>query len=134
MYEVSFGGLLLPRWNFQLVFFSDGELWSNRGNNLILSVLRQRYPGLCDRASLELVETLLYTPGVLVTHQDQEMEERLKTLSRAALETGEGVGEEDRGRVLCFLTSQLMTDLLGTHCVPLPPANFTLPWSKPGES
>ena len=118
----------------QLVFLSDGELWSNRGNNLILSVLRQRYPGLCDRASLELVETLLYTPGVLVTHQDQEMEERLKTLSLAALETGEGVGEEDRGRVLCFLTSQLMTDLLGTHCVPLPPANFTLPWSKPGES
>ena len=118
----------------QLVFLSDGELWSNRGNNLILSVLRQRYPGLCDRASLELVETLLYTPGVLVTHQDQEMEERLKTLSRAALETGEGVGEEERGRVLCFLTSQLMTDLPGTHCVPLPPANFSLPWSKPGES
>ena len=100
----------------------------------MLKLLERRYPGLCDPASLQMVETLLYTPGALNLHQDQEMEERLKTLSRAALETGEGVGEEDRGRVLCFLTSQLMTDLLGTHCVPLPPANFSLPWSKPGES
>ena len=118
----------------ELFFLSDGELWSNRGNNLLVSLLKQRYPGLCDPASLEMVETLLYTQGVLITHRDPEMEERVRSLSQAALETGEGVGEEERGRLLCFLSSQLMTDLPGTHCVPLPPANFSLPWSKPAQS
>ena len=120
--------------HFDGFFLSDGELWSNRGNNLIVSVLEQRYPGLCDRTSLDLVETLLYTPGVLATHRDQEMEERVKSLSQTGLETGEGVGEEERGRLLCFLTSRLLTDLSGTHCVPLPSANFSLPWTKPTES
>ena len=115
------------------IFLSDGELWSNRGNNLIFSVLEKRYPGLCDKASLEMVETLLYTPGVLLTHQDPEMEERVRGLSQVSLETGEGVAVEERGRVLCYLTSQLLTDLLGTHCVPLPPSNFTLPSTAPGH-
>ena len=81
-----------------------------------------------------MVETLLYTPGVLITHQDPEMEERVKGLSQSSLETGKGVTEEERGRLLCFLTSQLLTDLLGTHCIPLPPSNFSLPGPKPGQS
>ena len=97
-------------------------------------MLEKRYPGLCDKASLEMVETLLYTPGALIAHQDPEMEVRLRDLSQSSLETGEGVSEEERGRLLCLLTSQLMTDLPGTHCVPLPSVNFSLPWSKPGQS
>ena len=42
-------------------------MWSNRGNNLIFSVLEKRYPGLCDKASLEMVETLLRLLRLLLT-------------------------------------------------------------------
>ena len=59
----------------------------------VIKLLERRYPGLCDRASLDLVETLLYTPGVLATHRDQEMEERVKSLSQTRLETGEGTNK-----------------------------------------
>ena len=110
-----------------MICTSDGELWSNRANNLMIKLLERRYPGLCDPTSLQQVETLLYTPGALNLHQDPEMAERLKSLSEEELETGGGVSEEERGRVLCLLTSQMMKDLPGSHCMPLPTANFTLP-------
>ena len=110
--------------------FSDGELWSNRGNNLVVSLLQRRYPALCDPSSLEQVVTLLYTPGALASHQDPEMEERVAALSEEELSGGAGLTETERGRLLCYLTSQIMTDLPGGHCMPLPTASFRLPWTK----
>ena len=47
---------------------------------------------------------------------------------------GEGLTEEERGRMLCFLASKLMTDLNTTHCTPLPPHKFLLPWEPSVES
>ena len=108
---------------------SEGELWSNRANNLMFSLLEHRYPALCDVTSLQAVESLLYTPGALNLHHDLEMEERLAGLSQEELETGAGLTEAERGRLLCLLTSKMMTDLPGSHCVPLPTAKFSLPSS-----
>ena len=108
---------------------SEGELWSNRANNLMFSLLEHRYPALCDVTSLQAVESLLYTPGALNLHHDPEMEQRLAGLSQEELETGAGLTEAERGRLLCLLTSKMMTDLPGSHCVPLPTAKFSLPSS-----
>ena len=47
---------------------------------------------------------------------------------------GEELSEEERGRMLCFLASKLMTDLNTTHCTPLPPHKFLLPWEPSVES
>merc|ERR1719481_2034508 len=85
---------IFRRSNDEMICTSEGELWSNRANNLMLKLLERRYPGLCDPASLQLVETLLYTPGALNLHQDQEMAERVRALSQEELETGAGVTEE----------------------------------------
>jgi hypothetical protein len=50
---------------------SEGELWSNRGNNLLISILTTRFPTLITPLALDTVTTLLYTPGALDMFQDK---------------------------------------------------------------
>ena len=115
---------------FHISCFSDGELWSNRGNNLILSLLQTRYPGLCSEAALDSVTSLLYTPGGLSTAQDREISERLQELCQdSENELGSGLSEDEKTRLLCYITTRLVTSINTTHCTPLPSNKFQLPWT-----
>ena len=110
--------------------FSEGELWSNRGNNLILSLLQTRYPGLCTDEAMESVTSLLYTPGGLDTFKDKEIADKVAESSQDAdKELGSGLTEDEKTRLLCYITTRLVTGLNTTHCTPLPPSKFQLPWS-----
>lgn len=105
-------------------------MWSNRGNNLILSLLQTRYPGLCTDEALESVTSLLYTPGGLDTFKDKEIADKMTELSQdAEKELGSGLTEDEKTRLLCYITTRLVTGLNTTHCTPLPPSKFQLPWS-----
>ena len=61
---------------------SEGELWSNRGNNLLISILTTRFPTLITPLALDTVTTLLYTPGALDMFQDKEMDEKFAEFVR----------------------------------------------------
>jgi len=130
---------LVRRANDEMISTSQGELWSNRGNNLLISILTTRYPALVTPTALDSVTTLIYTPGGLDMFQDTEIEEKFSQFVRENgnenLSTvGENLSDEERGRMLCYLATRLMTDLNTTHCTPLPPHKFQLPWDPTVES
>ena len=114
----------------EIIFFSDGELWSNRGNNLVLKFLTHRYPSLCSEEAVNYVTTLLFTPGAIEQFRDNEIEERFKEMINFGTvdEEGDSLTDDEKGRMLCFITSQLLTTLNTTHCTPLPANKFQLPW------
>lgn len=124
---------LVRRAHDEMICTSPGELWSNRGNNLLISVLTSRFQTLVTPDTLDTVTTLLYTPGGLDMFKDAEIEEHLYQIVKDnGSDTLENIGDkltdEEKGRMLCFLASKLMTDLNTTHCTPLPPHKFQLPW------
>jgi len=130
---------LVRRANDEMICTSDGELWSNRGNNLLISLLSSRYPSLSSDLAMDTVTTLIYTPGGLDMFQDKEMEEQLATFvrengSETPASLGDNMTEEEKGRMLCYLATRFMTDLNTTHCTPLPPHKFQLPWDPQVEA
>eukprot|EP00092_Neocalanus_flemingeri_P037127 GFUD01040415.1.p1 GENE.GFUD01040415.1~~GFUD01040415.1.p1 ORF type:complete len:539 (+),score=179.12 GFUD01040415.1:238-1854(+) len=130
---------LVRRSNDEMICTSDGELWSNRGNNLLISLLGSRYPALCSDLALDTVTTLIYTPGGLDMFQDKEMEEQFARFAREngseiPNSLGENLTEEEKGRMLSYLATKMMTDLNTTHCTPLPPHKFQQPWDPAVET
>ena len=109
--------------------FSEGELWSNRGNNLVISLLKTRYPGLCSDEALDTVTSLLYTPGGLDTIKDREIADRWSEINQDS-DLGSGLTEDEKTRLLCYITTRLVTGINTTHCTPLPPNKFQIPWSS----
>jgi len=131
--------LMIRRANDEMICTVDGELWSNRGNNLLISYLTKKFPGLVSNSSLDSLTSLLYTPGGLDLYQDTEMGDRFSRFIRdrgiSNLEVlGQEFSEEDKGRMLCFLATKFMIDLNTTHCTPLPPHKFQLPTDFTTES
>jgi len=121
---------IIRRDHDEMICTSEGELWSNRGNNLIISLLETRYPGLCSDEALDSVTSLLYTPGGLDTIKDKEIGDRLSELSQdSEKELGSGLTEDEKTRMLCYITARLVTGLNTTHCTPLPSSKFQPPWS-----
>ena len=114
--------------NYEEHIFSDGELWSNRGNNLVISLLRNRYPLLCTEESVNSVTTLLYTPDAVGHFKDPEIEQKLRDINYQVDEVADSLTEDEKGRMLCFITSKLLTTLNTTHCTPIPTNKFQLPW------
>ena len=113
-----------------MFYCSDGELWSNRGNNLVMKLLSHRYPSLCTEEAVNYVTTLLFTPGAIEQFRDTEIEEKFKEIinSDGFDEAEDSLTDDDKGRMLCFVTTQLLTTLNTTHCTPLPANKFQLPW------
>jgi len=125
---------IIRREKDEMICTSDGELWSNRGNNLVLALLKHRYPSLCSTEAIDEVTALLYTPGALKNFQDSDIKEKLKSINYEFEEKGEFLTESEKTRALCFLTSRIMNTLNSTHCTPLPTNNFQLPWSPTSEN
>jgi len=123
----------------EMICTSEGELWSNRGNNLLISILTTRFPTLITPIALDTVTTLLYTPGALDMFEDKEMDEQFAEFVRengndSMERVGENLTEEEKGRMLSYLATRFMTDLNSTHCTPLPPHKFILPWDPSVEA
>lgn len=119
---------LIRRSRDEMITTSEGELWSNRGNNLLKSLLSIRYPSLVTPTSLASLETRLYTAGaVAAASLDSEAERLFSSLSQ---EEGvkDSLTEEERGRVLSWVASKLLTEVDTTHCTPLPTSKFQVPW------
>jgi len=125
---------IIRREKDEMICTSDGELWSNRGNNLVLALLKHRYPSLCSTDAIDEVTALLYTPGALKNFQDSDIKEKLKSINYEFEEKGEFLTESEKTRALCFLTSRIMNTLNSTHCTPLPTSNFQLPWSPTSDN
>lgn len=123
---------LIRRTKDEMISTVEGELWSNRGNNLLESVLRGRYPGLASPGAMAGVTALLYSPGAVQTAGGQAAEdaylELLSAQSVVGAHMGSDLGEEEQTLILGFLASRLMTEVDTSHCTPLPTSHFLPPW------
>ena len=95
-----------------------------------MKLVSHRYPSLCTEEAVNYVTTLLFTPGAIEQFRDDEIEEKFKEMINfgGVEETGESLTDDEKGRLLCYITTQLLTTLNTTHCTPLPPNKFQLPW------
>jgi len=130
---------LIRRASDEMICTNEGELWSNRGNNLLLSLLSRRFPSLASSEAMDAVTALLFTPGAIENFRDAEMEDQLtEHVRQQGSSSWESLGsmmtDEDKGRMLCYLATKYMTDLNTTHCTPLPAHKLTLPWDPSVDS
>ncbi|XP_026541220.1 protein ABHD16A isoform X1 [Notechis scutatus] len=118
------------------------DIMSNRGNNLLLKLLQHRYPKIMTEEGLRIVREWLEasTPmeeASMYSHYEVEDEWCLSVLKSYQAEEGDefpwSVGEDmtldGRRQLALFLARKHLQNFEATHCTPLPPQEFHLPWS-----
>lgn len=133
--------LLVRRTQDEMISTKDtSPLQTNRGNNLLMKLLQCRYPKLVtDETAWALTDWLAGDS----THQtelwnQQGVEEDLclATLKSYVEENspffpmniGEGMSLSSKVQLILFLAQKHMIDFDSTHCPPLPPELFQIPW------
>jgi len=128
---------LIRRTRDEMISTVEGELWSNRANNLIELVLRVRYPELASPGAIARVWGMLATPESVQAAGKKEAEdayiELLSKESQLGPQMGAGLSEEQQFIILGFLVSRFMTEVETTHCTPLPTSHFLPPWIPPSH-
>jgi len=123
---------LIRRSRDEMITTQEGELWSNRGNNLLKGLLSARYPSLMTASSTDSLDSLLYRHGAIKSAGAQ-LEARAVPLLSQHTKNPESLTEEERGLLLAYLASKMLTEVDTTHCTPLPTARFQLPWDQAAD-
>jgi len=130
---------LIRRTRDEMITTSEGELWSNRGNDLLVKLLSARYPNLSTPLSVSALMAWLSSPG-LHPPQNQDL---VAGLLLSYIEQhgasvpcllGQDMADDDREQLLIFLASKHLSEVDTTHCTPLPVSQFTLPWEPAIDS
>lgn len=132
--------LLIRRTDDEVISIKEGDLSSNRGNHLLVKLMRFRYPLIFEETQISLVNEYLSTT---LTAQDQIVQ-RIKINSdvcRSLLESyisehsksypmriGEGVAPQQKNQLALYLVRKYMKDYKSSHCTPLPADVFQVPW------
>ncbi|XP_023234081.1 protein ABHD16A-like [Centruroides sculpturatus] len=133
--------LLVRRSQDEMISTKDTmPLQTNRGNNLLIKLLQCRYPKLVtDETAWVLTDWLAGDSAhqtELWNQQGVEEDLCLATLKSYAEENypffpmhiGEGMPLSTKIQLILFLAQKHMIDFDSTHCPPLPPELFQLPW------
>ncbi|KAH0630451.1 hypothetical protein JD844_013485 [Phrynosoma platyrhinos] len=118
------------------------DIMSNRGNDLLLKLLQHRYPKVMGEEGVRVVREWLEasTPmeeTSVYSRYEVEDDWCLSVLKSYEAENGGefpwSVGEdmtpEGRRQLALFLARKHLQNFEATHCTPLPPQDFHLPWS-----
>ncbi|CAI5768031.1 Alpha/beta hydrolase domain-containing protein 16A [Podarcis lilfordi] len=118
------------------------DIMSNRGNDLLLKLLQHRYPKVMAEEGIRVVREWLEasTPmeeASVYSRYEVEDDWCLSVLKSYKAEDGEdfpwSVGDdmtsEGRRQLALFLARKHLQNFEATHCTPLPPQEFHLPWS-----
>ncbi|XP_033105219.1 phosphatidylserine lipase ABHD16A-like [Anneissia japonica] len=114
---------------------------SNRGNNLLIALLKYRYPNLLDEESLPVLNRFLSAESIvdrLNVFTEYEVEDSACTrdLQRYAVEhstmypmmIGEDLREVTKIQLTLFLAGKYLVDYEAMHCKDLPSSYFEMPW------
>ncbi|EDW34767.1 GL12842 [Drosophila persimilis] len=123
------------------IIAEDNHIETNRGNFLVLSVLKHRYPKIFGVPQLARIKGLLSKP--LEPYSIPASEEKLSMSRLITYASDEGksfpmligadYSEEVRTNMAVFLFRKHLRDYNSTHCTPLPGEYFTMPWDIPTE-
>ncbi|KAL9988625.1 hypothetical protein ACROYT_G003091 [Oculina patagonica] len=135
--------LLVRRMRDEIITTEEGEISSNRGNDLLLKFLKFRYPNLVYDDSEDALLEYLAAP-------DQATKKAIwnslnvdvslcRSMYRSYVELngrdfpmmlGQDLSVEQRTHLVMFLVLQYLMDFDATHCVNLPASEFRLPWNE----
>lgn len=135
--------LLVRRSQDEVITVTEGEVGTNRANDLLLQLLEHRYPALLDEASRRLAQRWARGDAIVQAEVVSEagVEEELCQSLLASylsehsasfpLAIGTDMDSSTRSQLLLYLASKLMIEMEGTHCSPMPGSFFRLPWCLP---
>jgi pimeloyl-ACP methyl ester carboxylesterase len=135
--------LLIRRSKDEMITTIDPTvLSSNRGNDLVIKLLRHRYPSVIDDSTILHVREWLSTDqsgqavlrsqyGVSDDVYDEVCRSNPSWSTRNYPSSlGEGLSREIKIQLALFLVSKYLVDYDSTHCTPLPPIYFHEPWME----
>ncbi|OXA36792.1 phosphatidylserine lipase ABHD16A isoform X2 [Folsomia candida] len=120
---------LIRRTEDEIIADPPSSLPANRGNYLLMDILRQRYPFLLDNEESErALRGWLNQPHV----KDVSTRAALERSEVSIPEKTENLSSLEKATLILQIAEKILTDFKSTHCTPLPGDLFILPWS--GES
>ncbi|CAG9770407.1 unnamed protein product [Ceutorhynchus assimilis] len=145
---VKFNGpiLLIRRSEDEVICIKDGNLSSNRGNDLLIKILTKRYPCIFGGPQLAILNDYLAVTGIeqerVIEKYNVDPSVCLSLIQSYISEHSKSfpmkIGEEfdfnEKNQMALFLATKYMKDFKATHCVPLPQDMFTVPWDVNVES
>ncbi|XP_063920085.1 phosphatidylserine lipase ABHD16A isoform X1 [Zophobas morio] len=130
----------------EVICLRENDLCSNRGNNLLIKLLRTRYPYIFEERQVELLNQYL---SVTSAAQDLFLQKYSvnENMCNSLLQTyvseysksypmkiGEEFQDHDKNQMTLFLARKYMKDFKATHCTNLPAEMFQPPWDVHVES
>ncbi|XP_043198973.1 phosphatidylserine lipase ABHD16A-like [Amphibalanus amphitrite] len=135
--------LLIRRSQDEVITVTEGEVGTNRANDLLLQLMEHRFPSLLDTSSRRLLERWARGDAVIQAEVlseagvDDELCQSLLAsyVSEHSASYPLGIGADmDSGtlsQLVIYLASRLMIEMEGTHCSPMSGSFFRLPWNLP---
>lgn len=124
---------IIRRLRDEMISTSSDQLFSNRGNDLLVKLIGARFPRLSSPEAVSTLLAALSVPLASLSDGSQEVEAVLFSYLEANSSSfpchlGGEMDEESRTVMLFYLSRKYMSDVDTTHCTPLPVSLFQLPW------
>ncbi|XP_018416136.1 PREDICTED: protein ABHD16A isoform X2 [Nanorana parkeri] len=135
--------LLIRRTNDEIITTTTpDDIASNRGNELLLSMLQSRYPNVMteegrNAAKMWLAAATPEQEASVFSHYGVEEDWCLSVLQSYKAENsaqfpwsvGEEMSVEGRQQLALYLAQKHLRSFEATHCTPLPASAFHMPWT-----
>ncbi|XP_068232788.1 phosphatidylserine lipase ABHD16A [Palaemon carinicauda] len=131
---------IIRRVRDEIITTDETQLKNNCGNDLLMKLLRRRYPSLwCVQSSEVLMHWLSEDPshqGAIMNERNVDADVCSTLLSSYIHENGESypmmIGEDmndnDKTKMILYLASKYLVDFNSSHNNPLEPSYFRKPW------
>lgn len=137
--------MLIRRTEDEIICSEDNNLATNRGNFLLISMLKFRFPNIFSPDQENLAKELLAKPIEFIRDDSAELclsllmsyltDNGNNGTSRSyPIEIGADYSSEQRDSMAKFLIRKHLQDFKSTHCTPLPAEYFKSPWEIPSDT
>uniref|UniRef100_A0A1L8D930 Putative conserved plasma membrane protein n=1 Tax=Nyssomyia neivai TaxID=330878 RepID=A0A1L8D930_9DIPT len=123
------------------VIAEDLKLETNRGNYLLIKMLKFRFPNIFKDPQVEFVKKMLsQTLDKALSNTDDGlclsllMTYTVESGRQYPLEIGANFTDEQRNVMAEYLVRNHLADFRSSHCIPLPTGFFKQPWDIPNET
>lgn len=137
--------MLIRRLEDEIICSEDGDLGTNRGNFLLIHMLKCRFPNIFKPEQENLAKEILSKPLEFLRNDSEDLclsllmsylsDNGNNGTSRSyPIEIGDEYTSEQRDSMVKFLIKKHLRDFKSTHCTPLPREYFQHPWEIPSDT